>query len=59
LSGILGHHEKFNGSGYPLGLSGEQIPIFGRILAPADVFDALTSKRSYRNAWLPATPSNT
>jgi HD-GYP domain-containing protein (c-di-GMP phosphodiesterase class II) len=53
LSGILGHHEKFNGSGYPLGLSGEQIPIFGRILAPADVFDALTSKRSYRNAWLP------
>lgn len=45
------HHEKFDGSGYPRGLIGNDIPLFGRIVAVADVFDALTSKRPYRKAW--------
>ena len=45
------HHEKFDGSGYPRGLSGEEIPLFGRIVAVADVFDALTSERPYKRAW--------
>lgn len=47
----LGHHEKFDGSGYPGGLKGEAIPIFSRIVAVADVFDALTSERPYKKAW--------
>lgn len=47
----LGHHEKFDGSGYPNGLSGQDIPIFCRIVAVADVFDALTSERPYKKAW--------
>lgn len=45
------HHEKWDGSGYPNGLSGEQIPMAGRIAALADVFDALTSERPYKKAW--------
>ncbi|MBD3842809.1 MAG: HD domain-containing protein [Campylobacterales bacterium] len=45
------HHEKWDGSGYPLGLKGEQIHIFGRITALADVFDALGSDRCYKKAW--------
>lgn len=45
------HHEKFDGSGYPRGLVGEDIPLFGRIVAVADVFDALTSERPYKKAW--------
>ena len=45
------HHEKFDGSGYPQGLAGEAIPLSGRIVAVADVFDALTSERPYKNAW--------
>ena len=45
------HHEKFDGSGYPRGLKGTDIPIFGRIVAVADVFDALTSERPYKKAW--------
>ncbi len=45
------HHEKFDGSGYPRGLVGEAIPLFGRIVAVADVFDALTSERPYKKAW--------
>jgi len=49
----LGHHEKFDGSGYPHGLKGEDIPVFCRIVAIADVFDALTSDRPYKRAWLP------
>jgi HD-GYP domain-containing protein (c-di-GMP phosphodiesterase class II) len=44
------HHERWNGSGYPRGLAGEDIPIEGRIAAVADVFDALTSDRVYRSA---------
>lgn len=50
LVGIGNHHEKFDGTGYPRGLVGEDIPVFGRILALADVYDALTSERPYREA---------
>jgi len=45
------HHEKFDGSGYPQGLAGEDIPLYGRIVAVADVFDALTTERPYKKAW--------
>ena len=45
------HHEKFDGSGYPKGTAGEDIPLVGRIVAVADVFDALTSDRPYKKAW--------
>jgi putative two-component system response regulator len=45
------HHEKWDGSGYPYGLKGDEISIEGRIIAVADVFDALTSKRPYKDAW--------
>jgi len=44
----LTHHEKYDGSGYPRGLRGDQIPIAGRICALVDAFDAMTSARSYR-----------
>ncbi len=47
----LSHHEKWDGSGYPHGLVGEAIPQAGRIVAVADVFDALTSSRPYKQAW--------
>jgi putative two-component system response regulator len=47
----LSHHEKWDGSGYPFGLAGEDIPLPGRICAVADVFDALTSKRPYKAAF--------
>lgn len=47
----LSHHEKFDGSGYPRGLAGEAIPLHGRIVAVADVFDALTSARPYKRPW--------
>jgi len=46
-----GHHEWFDGNGYPLGVSGRDIPLAARIVAVADVFDALTSKRPYKEAW--------
>jgi putative two-component system response regulator len=45
------HHEKWNGSGYPRGLKGHEIHIYGRVVALADVFDALTHVRSYKTAW--------
>lgn len=45
------HHEKWDGSGYPQGLSGNQIPVSARIAAISDVFDALTSERPYKHAW--------
>jgi putative two-component system response regulator len=45
------HHEKWDGSGYPRGLTGEQIPLEARIIALADVFDALTSRRPYKEPW--------
>jgi putative two-component system response regulator len=47
----MSHHEKYDGSGYPNGLRGDAIPIEGRIIALADVFDALASKRVYKEAW--------
>ncbi|NPA55580.1 MAG: response regulator [Epsilonproteobacteria bacterium] len=47
----LTHHEKFDGSGYPKGLKGDEIDVMGQIIAIADVFDALTSKRPYKDAW--------
>ena len=47
----LTHHERYDGQGYPRGLAGEDIPLVGRIVAVADVFDALTSVRPYKTAW--------
>jgi response regulator RpfG family c-di-GMP phosphodiesterase len=47
----LEHHEKFDGTGYPIGLRGDNIHIYGRITAVADVFDALGSDRVYKKAW--------
>jgi len=47
----LTHHERWDGTGYPQGLKGEQIPVFGRIVAIADVFDALMNKRPYKSAF--------
>jgi putative two-component system response regulator len=47
----LTHHEWWNGHGYPAGLAGEEIPVSGRIVAVADVFDALTHERPYKDAW--------
>lgn len=45
------HHEKYDGTGYPKGLKGDDIPLYGRIVAVADVFDALTSERPYKKPW--------
>jgi response regulator RpfG family c-di-GMP phosphodiesterase len=47
----ISHHEKYDGTGYPAGKSGEDIPIFGRIVSIADVLDALTTERPYKDAW--------
>lgn len=51
LSGIRRHHERLDGSGYPDALSGDDISLDARIIAVAEVYDALTSERSYRTAW--------
>lgn len=51
LDGILHHHERFDGAGYPVGLSGESIPLIARIISIADVFSALTHDRPYHCAW--------
>jgi len=48
---VLAHHEKFDGSGYPNGLQGTEIPVVARIVAVADVFDVLTSHRPYKEPW--------
>jgi HD-GYP domain-containing protein (c-di-GMP phosphodiesterase class II) len=50
LPGVLHHHERYDGKGYPVGLSGENIPLMGRIICLADCFDAMTSSRTYRKA---------
>jgi HD-GYP domain-containing protein (c-di-GMP phosphodiesterase class II) len=50
VPGVLHHHERYDGKGYPQGLAGENIPLSGRIIALADTFDAMTSKRVYRDA---------
>jgi HD-GYP domain-containing protein (c-di-GMP phosphodiesterase class II) len=55
LAAIRGHHERFDGTGYPDGLSGDRIPLLARVLAVADCFDALTSARAYRAAVPAAT----
>jgi HD-GYP domain-containing protein (c-di-GMP phosphodiesterase class II) len=49
LPGVLHHHERYDGQGYPHGLKGEDIPMLGRIIAVADTFDAITSHRAYRS----------
>jgi energy-coupling factor transport system substrate-specific component len=46
--GVLYHHEKYDGTGYPQGLKGEEIPLYGRIIGVADAFDAMTANRVYR-----------
>ncbi|MDL2345056.1 diguanylate cyclase [Deinococcus sp. MIMF12] len=53
LNVIRSHHERWDGQGYPEGLSGEQIPLLARIFAVCDVYDALTSERPYKRAWSP------
>ncbi|MEG2927980.1 MAG: HD-GYP domain-containing protein [Oscillospiraceae bacterium] len=53
LDAVACHHEKYDGSGYPYSLAGEDIPVFARIISIADVYDALTSPRTYRGAWEP------
>src|SRR5688572_16604884 len=50
IPGVLHHHERYDGKGYPAGLAGENIPAMGRILCLADCFDAMTSNRTYRKA---------
>ncbi|HLH82895.1 MAG TPA: HD-GYP domain-containing protein, partial [Trebonia sp.] len=50
LAGIMHHHERIDGTGYPMGLAGDEIPEFARVLGVADAFDAMTSDRSYRGA---------
>jgi hypothetical protein len=50
LAGIMHHHERLDGLGYPMGLAGDEIPEFARVIAVADAFDAMTSNRSYRGA---------
>jgi len=53
LPAVLHHHERWDGSGYPLGLREREIPLAARILAVVDVYEALVSTRVYRSAWQP------
>jgi len=50
IPGVLYHHERYDGKGYPSGKAGDGIPLFGRIICLADCFDAMTSSRTYRKA---------
>src|SRR5690606_25949878 len=50
IPGVLHHHERWDGRGYPYGLAGRDIPLMGRVLCLADSFDAMTSNRTYRKA---------
>jgi HD-GYP domain-containing protein (c-di-GMP phosphodiesterase class II) len=50
MAGIMHHHERIDGRGYPMGLAGDEIPEFARVIAVADAFDSMTSTRSYRGA---------
>lgn len=52
-NGVLFHHEKLDGSGYPLGIEGEQIPLYAKIISIVDIYDAMTSKRSYHEKHSP------
>lgn len=51
IDGVRHHHERIDGKGYPDGLKGDQLSLFAKIIKIADVFDALTSKRRYKEAW--------
>ena len=53
------HHERWDGTGYPIGISGQEIPLAARIVAVADVYDALTSERPYKSAWSPLRAKET
>ena len=53
LEPVAQHHEKVSGNGYPLGIKGSQLTLFGRISSIVDIYDALTTKRSYKNAFTP------
>ena len=50
IPAVLGHHERYDGKGYPRGLAGEDIPYMARILTIADCFDAMTARRPYKKA---------
>ena len=51
IPAVLSHHERYDGRGYPRQLAGDEIPILGRILCIADSFDAMVSRRSYKDAY--------
>lgn len=53
LEGVIGHHERLNGSGYPFGLKGDEVSLFSRIIGISDVYDAMTEERVYRKALSP------
>ena len=53
VPGVLGHHERIDGKGYPQGLKGDEISLVARIVSLADAFDAMTSKRPYKKPWSP------
>jgi HD-GYP domain-containing protein (c-di-GMP phosphodiesterase class II) len=59
LPAVLHHHERFDGTGYPEGLAGDNIPLLARILSVADAFDAMSARRTYRNALSPKEVEDT